>query len=241
MHLYHGTELFFPYCSSSFCNNASKLHGWTPVKGFCDGSPQSECGRIATNNCLLAGHNDKHWDVMGSPLSGWLVFTVPNVREGIILLRMEWWCGGSPNRGTELTKDWTEVNDGHTFDTVPMNATRDLVFQQRRLSHEDAFHTNKDDTTERKLKGKMDPVPDDWQFDIVINNGEMRTMNRTEFISHQKEYVKNVAVWPILNDESMSANYEDDDGKLNPVEVAVRFRSEINPRHSLCISHVYYA
>jgi hypothetical protein len=48
------------------------MHGWSPVRGFCDGSPQSECNRAEDSNCLLSAANDKHLDVMGNTLSGWL-------------------------------------------------------------------------------------------------------------------------------------------------------------------------
>jgi hypothetical protein len=63
---------------------------------------------------MLYGANDNHLDLHGNALSGWLVLQIPNVKEGIILGRMEWWCG-TQNSNT-LTKDWKEVNDGKTFD-----------------------------------------------------------------------------------------------------------------------------
>jgi hypothetical protein len=52
------------------------------VKGFCDGSAQSECKRDDDNNCMLYGANDNHLDLHGNALSGWLVLQIPNVKEG---------------------------------------------------------------------------------------------------------------------------------------------------------------
>jgi len=237
------------------------LHGWAPVGGFCDGSPQSECNRGEPAKCLMSGANDKHYDVIGDSLSGWLVFTVPKVVEGIILIRMEWWCGS--NKGTELTKDWTEVNDGKTFDTTPFS--EEMPSQRRLRNHADVFDDDNDDDTHedndandsstRKLGGKMTQeshIPLDLQFDYVINNGEIKSMDRDKFIEHSAEYVKNVAVFPLLNDETMAQQQredrknqngqdesEEDDG--DPIEVAVRFRSKLSPKQTYCISHVYYA
>ena len=226
------------------------------MRGFCDGSPQSECNRGDPNNCLMAGANDKHYDVIGDSLSGWLVFTIPKVVEGIILIRMEWWCG-SP-KGTELSKDWTEVNGGKTFDTTPFG---DEMPSQRRLrDHSDVFYDdNNDDTNDagdsstRKLSAKKEiNVPLDFEFDYVINNGVIKTMDREEWLPYTKELSKNVAVFPLLNDETMAQQRredrknrngqdesDDDDGE--PIEVAVRFRSKLLPKQTFCISHVYYA
>jgi hypothetical protein len=201
-----------------------ELHGWTPVKGFCDGSAQSECNRPEDSNCMLSGANDKHYDVWGNSLSGWLVFTVPKVREGIILARMEWWCGGK----NKLTKDWTEVNNGKTTDTTPWNPT-----DERRTREEE------DENEQRQRNLKMTPeqlVPEDFEMDWAIN-GVVKTMKREEWLTHIKEFVKNVAVWPLLDDPSMAQ--KDWDGE--PVEVAIRFRSKINIQNTWCISHVYYA
>jgi hypothetical protein len=166
------------------------------------------------------------------------VFTVPKVREGIILIRMEWWCG-QPN---ELTKDWTEVNGGNTFDTTPWNSTSTIPTATRRLREHSDFYYDGDDKKEeeryhRKLKPTKDQlIPKDLEMDYAIN-GVIKTMGRDEWEPHTREYVKNVAVWPMLNDESMAQ--KDWDGE--PVEVAVRFRSKINPQQNYCISHVYYA
>jgi len=199
--------------------------GDSGVKGFCDGSAQSECNREPNKNCMIYGQNDKHVGVWGNALSGWIVFTLPNVREGIILARLEWWCGA--NRENTLTKDWTEVNGGNTLDTTPWNASTTTAQPSDRRQNQ------------RKLGKKPKPddlVPKDFEMDYAIN-GVVKTMDREEWLPHIKEFVKNVAVWPLLNDESMAQR--DWDGE--PVEVAIRFRSKTLPKQPYCFSHVYYA
>jgi len=202
--------------------------GWemhnNPIRGFCDGSAQSECNRYKGHTCLALGHNDKHLDVWGNSLSGWLVFTVPNVKEGIIIARMEWWCGSNRN---SRTQGWTEVDDGKTMDTTPWNETIP-VGGQRSLSQKSG---------RRVLKMSKDGlVPEDFEMDWAIN-GVIKTMKREEWLSHTQEFVKNVAVWPLLIDESMAEK----DGDGESIEVAIRFRSKIMPQQTYCISHVYYA
>lgn len=106
--------MFCDSISDSSKRRGWEVHGWTVVKGFCDGSAQSECKRDVDNKCMMYGANDNHLDLHGNALSGWLVLQMPNVKEGIILGRMEWWCGGQ--KANTLTKDWREVNDGKTND-----------------------------------------------------------------------------------------------------------------------------
>jgi len=194
-----------------------EFFGSDTTNGFCDGSAQSECGRAKASTCLIMGHNDKHLAVHGNSLSGWLVFTVPRVREGIIMARMEWWCG----QKNLITEKWTQVDDGKTMDSTPGNQTTPSGVQ----------------TGQRMLKPTTNQlVPQDLYMDYAIN-GVIKTMNRTEWLSHTNEFIKNVAVWPLLDDESMAENNEEGED----VEVAIRFRTESKPQQSYCISHVYYA
>jgi len=83
--------------------------GGEEITGYCDGSPMSsDCKRSKNRNCLLSNQNDARTQLAGDGLSGWLVVTVPDVKEGLIFARIQWW---SP-RNMPFTKDWTEVNNG---------------------------------------------------------------------------------------------------------------------------------
>lgn len=206
--------------------------GWTELEDFCDGSAQSECSRKKEADCLLYGTNDSHREVSGNSLSGWLVFTVPKVREGIILARMEWWCAAGYKDGNALTKDWTKVNGGMTHDTTPWNDTGN-----RKMMATDRYGSEDESERQRKLKPKVDDlVPADLEMDIAIN-GVIKTMKREEWVTYTREASKNVAVWPLLDDSSMAEK----DWEGESVEVAIRFRSELMPKQSYCVSHIFYA
>ncbi len=47
----------------------------------------STCKRAATNDCLLYGHNDGRGLLQGDGLSGWLVFTLPELKEGLVFIK----------------------------------------------------------------------------------------------------------------------------------------------------------
>jgi len=213
------------------------IHGWSPVRGYCDGSANSECARGEVSQCMILGANDMHYDVYGNTLSGWLVFTVPKVREGIIMLRIEWWCGAdSVKDGTPVTKGWTEVNDGMTHDTTPWNATAKRALAEMMTTDYVDFYAEEEQHRDLKMDRKLQ-IPADLEMDIAIDGVITKTMEKEEWELYSKERAKNVAVWPILNDISMAER--DWEGKS--VEVAIRFRSKINPNVAYCISHVYYA
>ena len=57
--------------------------------GYCDGSPVSWCHRTDNNNCLMYGHNDGRPNLVGDGLSGWVIITIPEVKEGLIFGRLE--------------------------------------------------------------------------------------------------------------------------------------------------------
>lgn len=76
--------------------------------GYCDGSPVSWCKRTKGNNCLLYGHNDGRAYLLGDGLSGWLIFTLPSMKEGLVFGRIEAWRNGS---GTPRTTGWTTENN----------------------------------------------------------------------------------------------------------------------------------
>jgi len=141
------------------------------VTGYCDGSPMSDCLRRPEDTCLLSGHNDGHAGLSGNALSGWIVINVPKVKEGLIFAKMEWWHP----RGTdmEITKDWTEVNDGIALGEG------------------------------RKLGGNVKDLPEDFFLDIAVNGKITRTYNYEEFKVLTKEIAYNQAFYPFVNDESL--------------------------------------
>ena len=49
----------------------------------------SWCKRSIASNCLMYGHNDGRSMIEGDGLSGWIVITVPEVKEGLVFARME--------------------------------------------------------------------------------------------------------------------------------------------------------
>ena len=181
--------------------------------GFCDGSFQSECQREVDSTCPMKGHSDGRSGLIGDALSGWLVFDLPRIKEGVILARLEVWHDGSKVGRTE---GWTEINNGGRgyIGDGPSQENDPKQPKDRRLN-----------------------VPEnDFYFDISIN-GVIRTMDYEEFMSHKPKYGQNMSFWPLLLPKDWEALNQTDE----PVELAIRLRSSAGRDATVLISHIYYA
>eukprot|EP00978_Attheya_sp_CCMP212_P047700 scaffold422995_cov55-Attheya_sp.AAC.1 len=222
-------------------NDVVPGRGWVyfeQVTGTCDGSAQSDCRHQTSSDCLMSGHNDATGGIYGDALSGWLVLTVPKVKEGVILLRMENWIEPASN---PMTQDWTDVNDGKTTDTKPyFTDSPTSVPTTKATPQQQPKQADKKEQEDAGGRRRL-AVPKDgfFKFDIAVN-GNITTYSRAEFQS-VSEIVKNMALWPALLDESMSQREwkEGEDGET--FEVAIRIRSDTGRDATVRISHVYYA
>jgi len=209
--------------------------------GYCDGSTNSDCGRLPSSTCLMYAHNDAHNGLSGDGLSGWLVFVLPKMKEGIIFAKMEWWSA----RNLPQTADWTEVNNGKTNDVTPFNRTSSAAKENGRRAIQEIFpkdqdYTNSFETDHRELKAKVPPFPSDFRFDVAINGKIVKSFNKEEFMEASKEIMHNVALYPFLDDEEMAkrTNGKDDE----TMELGIRVSSAQNPREAVVtITHLYWA
>lgn len=76
--------------------------------GFCDGTSNAVCDRHKSHECLMSGHNDGRGVLQGDALSGWLVFNLKDVTQGLFLARMQPW---QPFNSIKRTEGWTTVNN----------------------------------------------------------------------------------------------------------------------------------
>ncbi|KAK1739865.1 hypothetical protein QTG54_009624 [Skeletonema marinoi] len=77
--------------------------------GYCDGTSNAVCARDTSSICLMTGHNDGRGTLDGDALSGWVVFNLKDVTQGLFLARMESWFPMETNKRTE---SWTAINNG---------------------------------------------------------------------------------------------------------------------------------
>jgi hypothetical protein len=228
--------------------------GWQvegELPGICDGSYNAICGREASNACPLLGHHDGRGQVVGNEYSGWLVFDLPAVEKGLIIIKL---FTGNPPTANHVTDGWTSVNnkDG--------SATRRR--QTRQLSNSNSRNETTTTTTttnmmtncsssilgfssassqhdeRRSLAGKpllaQHILPDDtFAFDFAIN-GKITTWNKREFLERKKDVQRLVEAFTLLDDSSYIGQ------PARNVELAIRMRG--CGRHCMFgVTHLYWA
>ena len=186
--------------------------------GFCDGTPNSVCGRQRSNNCLLYGHNDGRGGIHGDGLSGWLVMNLEGVKEGIVIMNIDFWHGVVPR-----TEGWTQVNDGK----------RQLSGVTDSFSNYDSVEGIAEEEHHRALGRPIYP-PESLIFDYAIN-GKITTLTQPELLEKMKLAQRVVQLLTILDDEEMAKS-----GQVQNIELAIRFRG-CERNCDITVNHVYWA
>lgn len=193
-----------------------QLHG--EPQGYCDGGFYSVCGRSTDNNCVLSGHHDARGAIVGTALSGWLVMTLKDLKEGMIVLKVHSWNKPSEN---SIVADWTTVNN---------ERQRNLVegeFDEYEAS--DIVGTGGG----RRLGGHPGKsYPDSFVFEYAIN-GKITRLTKEQYLEKNKLIQRVVEVITLLDDPNFTTEGTD-------VEVAVRILGCGN-ECAIGVTHIYWA
>jgi hypothetical protein len=149
---------------------------------------------------------------------------VPNVKHGVILMRVEWWYPGSV---VARTKEWTEENNGdpaYARRLLPNTTKADRI---RRLGE---THVGAEQS-QRVLKGSE--LCNEAKFEVAVN-GNIKAYTKDEFLKALKMMQRVVQVITVLDDRTLP------NGENIDIEFAVRFTG-CGQTNGLFISNVYWA
>jgi hypothetical protein len=217
--------------------------GWQvegELPGTCDGAYNSICGREESNTCPLLGHHDGRGQVVGNEYSGWLVFDLPAVEKGLIIMKL---FTGNPPTANRVTDGWTSVNnkDGSaTRRRLSNNSSRNetVATTTVMMRKSSSIAGSSQQQEQRSLAGKpllaQHILPDDtFAFDFAIN-GKITTWNKQEFLEHKKDVQRIVEAFTLLDDPSYIGQ------PPRNVELAIRMRG--CGRHcTFGVTHLYWA
>merc|ERR1719491_1213110 len=199
---------------------------WGEPPGLCDGTYNATCGRWTENECLLYGHHDPRGAVIGNEYSGWLVMTLKELKEGIIILKLHTWH--TANEST-ITQGWKSVGN---------------VRRRRRLG-ESLIHLNTSESFQRGYYETNEPtnrmlmrsydtpkLPDQFSFEYSID-GVVTSLTGDQFLKKKKQIQRVVETITILDDPNFTTEAKD-------VEIAIRL---LGSGRSIVfgVSHVYWA
>eukprot|EP00934_Nitzschia_sp_Nitz4_P003014 Nitzschia sp. Nitz4//scaffold75_size92586//394//3490//NITZ4_004836-RA/size92586-augustus-gene-0.85-mRNA-1//-1//CDS//3329557648//3004//frame0 len=186
--------------------------------GQCDGTYNAVCNRGTHNECVLEGSHASRGAVIGNEYAGWLVLTVPAVKEGIIVLKVQTWHYPEEN---SRTKDWNSVNNEGDSAARLLRGTKN------------DFDPVADVTSRYLWRGTDTPEqPEDMVFEYAID-GQITTLTREEFLEKRKIVQRVVETLTILDDPNFTEEARD-------VEVAMRMRNCAR-QCTFGLSHIYWA
>lgn len=200
---------------------------WGEPQGYCDGTYNSVCALQTDSECALYGHHDGRGGIIGNEFSGWLVLTLKDVTEGLIMIKLHTWHTEDENL---ITKGWTAVNneverrrlrDGkQKLDTSPQSVGSEVNDGDRNLP--------------RNLVRSTDTVdlPDTFVFEYAID-GKVTTLSKDEFLERNHHIKRVVEILTLLDDKDFTSEAKD-------VEIAIRMRG-CGRVCTFALTHVYWA
>jgi len=178
----------------------------------CDGSVDSWCGRSRDEKCLLSHHNDGRNGLLFNSYSGWIVMNLPDVKNGIIVVKIESW---HKEQDMSRTVGWTSINN-----------------ERRRLGSVDASD-NSNSSTPSFQHRRTDSCEEDFRFEYAID-GEVKSLDGEEKDQITKEPQRVVELTTLLNDPEYTG------GEEREVEVAIRITG-CQREKVYKLNHIYWS
>lgn len=190
---------------------------WDEPQGICDGTYNNTCNRWTGNECVLYGHHDYRGAIIGNEYSGWLVMTLKDLKEGIIILKLHTWHTEDENT---RTKGWTSVDNKRAL--------------RRHATDSSQLESELVEPIDRSLMRSYDTpdLPDSFELEYAID-GKITTLNKKEFLEQKQQLQRVVETLTVLDDP----NFTD---KAKDVEIAVRLKGS-GSAIVFGVSHVYWA
>ena len=180
---------------------------------MCDGEYDSWCKRSNDQSCLLYGHNDNRGALQFDGLSGWGIFELPNLREGLIVIKVHDWIAPG---NVATTNGWTTENNEHEAD-------------ERNLAEE----TKLSEETNRDLKKTAIPYCEDFKFQFAID-GNVTTWDRAAWSGNMKSPERVIRIATLLDDPDFTG------GETKNVELAMRMVG-CGRGKGFGLTHIYWA
>ena len=194
--------------------------------GYCDATYNSECAR--QGNCLLLGHGDSRGCLLFNSYSGWIVMTLPQVKEGLIVAKVETWH--SP-RELPVSAAWKSINNQgrrqlRGFDSAEPPANFTFVHRESFYDEEQNFRILR--------KEQVPDFCDNFKFEFALD-GKITSWDKATFMANSKVAQRVVEIQTLLDDPNFTKEPKD-------VEVAIRMTGcGDSTRKTMCLSHMYYA
>ena len=164
---------------------------------------------------MLYGHNDGRKGLKFCGYSGWLVFNIPDLKNGKIVVKFESWH--FPPEALPYEEGWETINNERMLGS---------------LIDEEDFYWNST-SLGRKLKQQPKPWCDEFKFEYAID-GKITTLGKDQWLEKKKDVQRVVETQVLLDDPKYTG------GKEKEVEVAIRITGCGHDK-VFNLNHVYWS
>jgi hypothetical protein len=209
---------------------------------FCDGTVDSWCSRGKHETCLLKGANDGRHGLLFDGYSGWVVLNIPDVKNGLIMVKVETW---HPGGAVAKTKGWNSINNeeekaqrklASSQPNPGFNSRHNMTTAAPFLHSYSEIYSSRN--LKRKKKGggpQEEPFCDEFQLEYAID-GNITTLNVTDFntLRVKGAIQRVIELFVLLNDR------EYNNGDEKEVEVGLRITG-CSRKKTFKLSHIYWS
>jgi hypothetical protein len=192
--------------------------GWEIIMeklGVCDGGYYSICGRASDDDCPALGHHDSRGTIVGNEYAGWVIFDIPVLQHGLIMLR--YLSDITPDQNAR-TKGWSTVNNGGRLLRYGLTA------------NVSAFNDPGSPSADERVLGTVADYPADFKFEYSIN-GKVTTLSKQDFIDQRKEPQRFSELITLLDEPKLTGS---------KVELAIRLL-DCGRDCTIGFTHLYWA
>jgi len=186
----------------------------------CDGSYDGFC---LNKQCILSGSNDVPGGLQFDGYSGWQIFTLANMRQGVIAIKI-----------------YTDSADEHDRKSVkePLRATEGWCSENNDMPCKNVANENKN--TPKRISddnGEIDVPCTDFRMEFAIN-GKITSWDVDEMKRQRKLPQKKMEFYQLLDDNTTFSN-ESGHAASQTVELAIRMTGCDRSRR-LELTHIYW-
>ncbi|KAL7579770.1 hypothetical protein ACA910_021906 [Epithemia clementina (nom. ined.)] len=185
----------------------------------CDGEHDSWCNRIGA--CLTYGHNDHRTGLFFDGFSGWMIFNLPKVEHGVIMIKMHTWAFYAP----DMTKGWCSENNKEPCTSRALSS-----YSALETNYTTSSWSKQEHQPQRLLKPQVPKYCDGFKFEFAID-GKHTIWDVQEFQSRRKQAERVVEFFTLLDDDSWKT--------AKDVELAIRITG-CGRQKPLDLTHIYW-
>ena len=159
--------------------------------------------------------------------SGWIIFNLPKVEYGVIMIKVHSWAFAAP----AATRAWCSENNEKACPKRALSSEHRRLQNNLTMAWDDhASNQSQPLLQERRLKPKVPDYCDDFHLEFAID-GQVTSWNKTQVFEHKNQAQRVVEFLTLLDDDTWTT--------AKDVELALRLTG-CGRQKPFELTHVYW-